>query len=258
MKTKIHAIAGVAGFLIIATFWTSTAISELLGSHDTIVMVKNAILYGMVILIPAMAIAGGSGMSLGQGRGDAQVLAKKKRMPFIAMNGLLILVPCAFFLASKANAGAFDTTFYLVQAVELIAGATNLTLMGFNIRDGLRLTGRIPASRVSESNEVASISIRENGPAVFSGLKSCIGTDGTPITTKPTMALCRCGASRNKPYCDGSHNAANFSDQKSPGPHRRRSADLRGRTHHGALQPPVVLQGLRVRPQTTKCLRHRA
>jgi hypothetical protein len=42
-----------------------------------------------------------------------------------------------------AAAGSFDITFYIVQAVELIAGATNLTLMGLNVRDGLRMAGRL-------------------------------------------------------------------------------------------------------------------
>ena len=37
----------------------------------------------------------------------------------------------------------FDGLFYSVQAVELIAGAGNLTLMSFNIRDGLGATGRL-------------------------------------------------------------------------------------------------------------------
>jgi len=31
----------------------------------------------------------------------------------------------------------------VVQVIELIAGATNLTLMGLNVRDGLRLSGRL-------------------------------------------------------------------------------------------------------------------
>ncbi|HXX85674.1 MAG TPA: hypothetical protein VEN29_17060, partial [Casimicrobiaceae bacterium] len=47
------------------------------------------------------------------------------------------------FLASKARAGEFDTAFYLVQALELAAGATNITLLSLNLRDGLKLMGRL-------------------------------------------------------------------------------------------------------------------
>ena len=215
MKTRIHAIAGVVGFLTIAVFWTSTATTELFGSHAAITTVKNSILWGMAILIPAMIVAGGSGMSLGQGRSDDGVVAKKKRMPFIAMNGLLILLPSAVFLASRANAGVFDGMFYAIQGIELVAGAINLTLMGLNIRDGLRLTGRIAGAGAVSPGDTASIDLRRNGPAIVSGLKEYIGADRGPVSIKPTTALCRCGASKNKPYCDGSHSSSGFDDAKS-------------------------------------------
>ena len=130
MKHKIHAIAGVIGFLIILAFWTSTVISELFGTPQDIAHVKSMILMGMFALIPAMAIAGGSGMSMGGRRKDTPARAKKKRMPFIAGNGLLVLLPAAFFLEARASSGTFDTAFYVVQGVELLAGAANLT-MGF-------------------------------------------------------------------------------------------------------------------------------
>ncbi len=146
MKTRFHAIAGAIGFLMIFIFWTSTAISELFASHTTVAVVKASILKGMFILIPAMVIAGGSGMAMGRKRKDALTRAKKRRMPIIALNGLLILLPAAWFLAGKAAAGEFDGTFYTVQVVELIAGAANLTMMGMNIRDGLKMTGRIRRS----------------------------------------------------------------------------------------------------------------
>ena len=67
-------------------------------------------------------------------------------MPFIAANGLLVLVPCAIALNRWAAAGTFDTTFYVVQAIELIAGATNFALMGLNVRDGRRMAGRLRTS----------------------------------------------------------------------------------------------------------------
>jgi hypothetical protein len=117
MKTKIHAIAGLLGFLTIAAFWASTILTELLGSHAAIAILKSSILWGMIVLIPSMVIAGGSGMSLGQGRTDTEVRRKKTRMPFIALNGLLVLLPSAIYLATKANAGAFDTAFYAVQGL---------------------------------------------------------------------------------------------------------------------------------------------
>ena len=146
MKTRIHAIAGGIGFLMIFLFWTSTAASEVFASQETIAAIKDLILKGMFIPIPAMVIVGGSGMAMGHRRKDAPARAKKKRMPILAINGLLILLPAAWFLAGKAAAGEFDTFFYVVQAVELIAGAANLTLMGLTIRDGLKMTGKIRRS----------------------------------------------------------------------------------------------------------------
>ena len=143
MKSKIHAIAGMIGFFCILTFWTSTAYSELFTSHDIVAEVKAWILRGMFLLIPAMAIAGGSGMAIGGKWKSPLAIAKKKRMPIIALNGLCILLPSAVFLAYKSGAGAFDAWFYVVQVIELCAGAVNLTLMGLNIRDGLRMKGRI-------------------------------------------------------------------------------------------------------------------
>ncbi len=143
MKTKIHAVAGIIGFLSILSFWTSTMFSEIFGTPEMIAFVKNIILWGMFVLIPAMAIVGASGMSMGAKRADAPAVAKKKRMPIIAANGLLILLPSAVFLESRASAEIFDTWFYAIQALELVAGAANLAMMGLNIRDGLKMTRRI-------------------------------------------------------------------------------------------------------------------
>ncbi|WP_100269167.1 FAD-dependent oxidoreductase [Epibacterium ulvae] len=173
MKTRIHAIAGAIGFLMILLFWTSTVLSELFGSYETIASVKRWILSGMFILIPAMIVVGASGMSLGSGRTEKLVSAKQKRMPIIAANGLLILLPMAFILEGKASTGTLDTLFYVLQGVELIAGATNLTLMGLNMRDGLKLTGRTsPVATVSvvSCETVASdtLELRLTKPAGFS------------------------------------------------------------------------------------------
>ena len=217
MKTRIHAIAGGIGFLMILLFWTSTAISELFASHETIAAVKALILKGMFILIPAMAIAGASGTAMGKNRSDAKALAKKKRMPFIAMNGLLILLPSAWFLAGRSAAGEFDSTFYLVQMVELVCGAANLTMMGLNIRDGLTMTGRIGGSPTSSNTpDQPMIEERPAGPLVAKSIPRLTGAAGQQLETRPVLALCRCGASKKKPYCDGSHSEVGFSSDPSP------------------------------------------
>lgn len=54
--------------------------------------------------------------------------------------------------------------------------------------------------------ETPRITPRENGPLVVTNAPDLIGPDGETIPTKEVAALCRCGMSRNKPFCDGSHN----------------------------------------------------
>ena len=220
MIPRIHAAAGVIGFLCILTFWASTVGSELFGSHETITAVKQAVLWGMWLLLPSMAAAGGTGFKLLGSRTDALALAKKRRMMVIGPNGVLVLIPCAFYLANLAAKGQFTATFYAVQAIELVAGLVNLTLMGLNIRDGLRLTGRIAPAIGSGSLPAAgaspSIAPSENGPLLVSGLERLQWADGVALSTRPTLALCRCGASKNKPFCDGSHNARGFTSAVSP------------------------------------------
>lgn len=144
MLRRIHPIAGVIGFLTILTFWSSTVISELSGNIDLIVAVKQAIPWGFILVIPMIMVTGASGFRLGGASKAPLIAAKKARMPLIAANGLLVLVPSAFFLARLAAAGDFGTTFYIVQAIELCAGALNLTLMGRSIHDGFKMKGRLP------------------------------------------------------------------------------------------------------------------
>jgi hypothetical protein len=148
---RAHIVAAIVAFLTIAAFWTSTALSEAFAGPETIAAVKAGILYGMTVLIPAMIVAGATGYRLGGKSAAPIVAAKRRRMPFIALNGLLVLVPCAIFLAGKAARMEFDAVFYAVQAVELVAGGVNIALMGLNMRDGFRLTRkrRAPARSIA-------------------------------------------------------------------------------------------------------------
>lgn len=145
MTRILHPIAGAVALLTIVLFWLATVVSELSGSTALVVAVKTSIPWGLLVLVPALAAAGATGAMRAGPRRTPLIAAKLRRMPIVAANGLLILVPSAFYLAYKANAGAFDTAFYAVQALELAAGAVNLLLLGRNMRDGLRMTGRLRA-----------------------------------------------------------------------------------------------------------------
>jgi len=140
--TRVHAAAASIALLTLLTFWTSTALSELSGDGATILQVKTAILYGMGLLIPALITTAATGNKLAGERSSTSLDNKRRRMPFIAANGLLVLVPSAFFLHSRAASGTWDTAFYAVQALEMCAGALNITLLSMSARDGMRLTGR--------------------------------------------------------------------------------------------------------------------
>ncbi|MBC7280517.1 hypothetical protein [Hoeflea sp.] len=142
MLSVAHKTSGAIALVMIALFWGSTVLSEISFDAATVTAVKSAIPYGFIVLIPALMAAGGSGLRLAGGRRSGAIGTKLKRMPFIAANGLFVLMPAAFFLASKARAGNFDTAFYAVQVLELLAGAGNLALLSLNMRDGLRMTAR--------------------------------------------------------------------------------------------------------------------
>ncbi len=98
MINKIHPFAAVIATLCIATFFTSTCIVELFGSYELVATVKSLIVMpGLFILVPAIAVTGGTGFILSKNRKGRLVENKKKRMPFIGANGLLILLPAAYF-----------------------------------------------------------------------------------------------------------------------------------------------------------------
>ena len=58
--------------------------------------------------------------------------------------------------------------------------------------------------------------------------------NGEPCATVRGVALCRCGGSRNKPFCDGTHSLIGFKDQRSGNatPNRRESYAGRHITIH--------------------------
>ena len=61
-----------------------------------------------------------------------------------------------------------------------------------------------------DDQSAAIIEPLKNGPVLVKGKLSFKSTDGEHALEQEVIALCRCGASSKKPYCDGSHSKINF------------------------------------------------
>ncbi len=60
-----------------------------------------------------------------------------------------------------------------------------------------------------------NITVRPNGPYRIKGPIKLVDADGNEFELPPgeVIALCRCGHSQNKPFCDSSHKAAGFNPE---------------------------------------------
>jgi len=63
------------------------------------------------------------------------------------------------------------------------------------------------------------ITVFAAGPCVVKGQVQLVDGDGNTWDTagKKSVALCRCGQSADKPFCDGAHKRCGFDDACSPG-----------------------------------------
>jgi CDGSH-type Zn-finger protein len=62
-------------------------------------------------------------------------------------------------------------------------------------------------------HEATKITPLKDGPVKVEGMLQFCGPDGAVVETKDVAFLCRCGASANKPFCDGAHKAAGFKSE---------------------------------------------
>ncbi|HDR67937.1 MAG TPA: CDGSH iron-sulfur domain-containing protein [Bacteroidaceae bacterium] len=57
----------------------------------------------------------------------------------------------------------------------------------------------------------ATLKALSNGPLEITGKFTITDSSGKEIAGKGPVYLCRCGGSKNKPFCDGTHNVNGFS-----------------------------------------------
>lgn len=143
---KLHLAATAVATLTIFSFFSFSLIAEIIGTPEFIRQVKTGILYSLPLLLVAMPALALSGKKLAGASTHPMILKKLNRMKMMAANGLM-LVSLAIYLYYHAVYKSIDSTFFIIQMIELTLGACNLLLIGLNVRDGLRLSGRL--SRVS-------------------------------------------------------------------------------------------------------------
>ncbi len=143
IKVMIHGLAATMALALVASFWLATLISEVFLDAAAVLWVKQTIVhYGLALMVATMAVTAMSGLALTRQRAPTVASAKRKRMPWLAMNGLLCLLPAAIFLYFKAAAGEFDGWFIGVQILELGMGLGQMVLLGRNHIAGVRLLRR--------------------------------------------------------------------------------------------------------------------
>lgn len=69
---------------------------------------------------------------------------------------------------------------------------------------------RLDGAADEQAPEETTVEPRPNGPLFLRGRLRIVAADGEVIRRDTRVALCRCGASGNKPFCDGSHRRIGF------------------------------------------------
>jgi uncharacterized Fe-S cluster protein YjdI len=69
---------------------------------------------------------------------------------------------------------------------------------------------RLDGGPQEEAAEPPVVEPRPNGPLFVRGAVRIVDPDGRVLREDTRVALCRCGASGNKPFCDGSHRRIGF------------------------------------------------
>jgi CDGSH-type Zn-finger protein/truncated hemoglobin YjbI len=78
------------------------------------------------------------------------------------------------------------------------------------------VTNRIAELASGQANLDAEVRVALDGPYLVTNIKQLTNWLGEELRLTPQMALCRCGQSSIKPYCDGTHAQSGFSGVKDP------------------------------------------
>lgn len=137
---KVHKVAGIIVLLTLVTFFLSTITIELLGDHEQIKWLKLFIMiFAIGLIAPFTIIIGKTGKKVSKGH-DPKLLKKKSKLfKTIQRIGPFVLAPTGIVLYFMARSDSFNTVFYTIQLIELIAQLTSIVLIIIAINTGIQL-----------------------------------------------------------------------------------------------------------------------
>jgi CDGSH-type Zn-finger protein len=102
------------------------------------------------------------------------------------------------------------------EVEEAAAGLQALSLEFAPNRGALSAKSELAEFRALERGTSAEIKPTQHGPLLVTNIDRLANSRNEALPTSPEMALCRCGGSRTKPFCDGTHAKIGFSSNRDP------------------------------------------
>jgi CDGSH-type Zn-finger protein/truncated hemoglobin YjbI len=106
---------------------------------------------------------------------------------------------------------------------ELLEATAALQALALRAAGDAERAGMLAALCRLQDGLEPTVQLAHDGPLLVTNVSALHTWLGEPLPTTPQMALCRCGASAIKPFCDGSHATSGFNGAKDPDrvPNRR-------------------------------------
>lgn len=95
-----------------------------------------------------------------------------------------------------------------------------INMQGASSEEIMKTIDKCPSGALSykktgtDQRPSAIIKVIKNGPLLVEGECALVDREGGQVKSCGPFALCRCGGSKNKPFCDGAHTKIGFDDGK--------------------------------------------
>jgi CDGSH-type Zn-finger protein/truncated hemoglobin YjbI len=109
------------------------------------------------------------------------------------------------------------------EVAELAEATAALQDLAIELADPAQAAGHLAEIEALQARLHPGIQAMADGPYLVTGARTLVDWLGQPLPVRPQLALCRCGGSKIKPLCDGTHASIGFTGAKNPGrvPDRR-------------------------------------